>query len=121
MCMCDNHLSVKTATAFLDDLEKAFLKRFSQSEIEHALAYSLNKEFKETIKDLMEQYNKVAESDAEDNIEIVKGRVNDISGVVVDAYEVMEENDKKIRLVVKKPEVLGHNTNSLYRNVFFII
>ncbi len=115
--MCDNKFPQETALAFLEDLKKIFLRKFTPSDIDKAIVYSFNndKEFKNEMIKRMEYYN--SNIDKGDNISELKQGVLQFKDNVLDASDILSQREEKISLIVRKADQLRHDSSTYYKNV----
>ena len=50
MCMADEKYTKETAYAFLEEIQRSFTSKFTEKEINGAIAYHLNNSFKNDLK-----------------------------------------------------------------------
>jgi vesicle-associated membrane protein 7 len=120
MCMSDNKYPQDTAFAFLEDIKGIFLNTFLQGAIDSAFSYSLNNQFKDTLKGKMEYYNKHADQPV-DSIGKLKKGLLDTKVVLMDAADELSVRGEKVNLIVKKAETLRQESTSYYDSVYFIL
>jgi hypothetical protein len=116
--MTDNKYPQESAYNFLENLKDTFLQRFSSSEIDNAISYSLNGRFKEAIKEKMEIFNK--NFDAGDNLKKLRQGVSEFHSNVMQADELLSIRGEKINLIVKKAENMRNESQTYYGAVIDI-
>ena len=115
MSLCDKAFPVETAFGYLDDLRKNFTESFSPKDLENAIAYSLNSTFRDKLKGRMDYYNRNV--NVGDSMTQLKKGVIDMKNDVLDASDVLTQRGEKINLIVKKADLLRHESGTYYKNV----
>jgi uncharacterized protein YdcH (DUF465 family) len=115
--MCDNKFPQESAFAFLEELKKLFLRKFTPGDIDKAIVYSFNsdKEFKNEMIKRIEYYNH--NTDKGDNVSELKKGVLQFKDNVLDASDVLSQRDEKISLIVRKADQLRQDSSTYYKNV----
>jgi hypothetical protein len=116
MSLCDKDYPSESAFLYLDSLRSAFLEKFSQKEIEQAIAYSLNQVFKDKLKVQMDYFN---QNKSDDSVSQLKRGINDLKNDVLDASGILTQRGDKINLIVKKADMLRQESSAYYKNVKF--
>ncbi len=87
MTMCDSGFPESTAFTFLDHLQREFTSKYKKSQIDKAIRYGFNEEFKEKLKSMMIYFNE-NKAPCEDNVARLK------EGVLAYKNEVLEAAGK---------------------------
>ena len=103
------------AYKFLEEIKTKFLSKFTTKQVEDALAYSLNADFKDTISERMDYYNNEAEKSTE-TIQKLKDSIIDTKGVLLNSQELLGQRGEKVNLIVQKADLLRMETNSYLEN-----
>ena len=123
MCMTDEKYPKITAFSYLEDIQRLFTSKFSEKEINGAIAYNLNEKFKNDLKVEMvlglftkEYFNSLVEVE-NDPIEKLKRRVLSMADDVVDKADLQYLRSEKIQLVISKADVLRSESKPYYSDV----
>lgn len=104
LCMSDDKNKHRLPYAFLDDLKNLFLQQFGLDYAQSAIAFSLNEEFSEIIRQRMEYYNS---GGSVDNIDTLKSQIDEVKEGMVQNIEKVLERGEKIELLVDKTDRLN--------------
>ena len=115
LCMSDVKYPNEFAYKFLEEIKTKFLSKFTTKQVEDALAYSLNADFKDTISERMDYYNNEAEKSTE-TIQKLKDSIIDTKGVLLNSQELLGQRGEKVNLIVQKADLLRMETNSYLEN-----
>eukprot|EP00566_Odontella_aurita_P021320 CAMPEP_0113540100 /NCGR_PEP_ID=MMETSP0015_2-20120614/8296_1 /TAXON_ID=2838 /ORGANISM="Odontella" /LENGTH=221 /DNA_ID=CAMNT_0000439873 /DNA_START=186 /DNA_END=851 /DNA_ORIENTATION=- /assembly_acc=CAM_ASM_000160 len=104
LCMSDEPDRHRVPYAFLQDMKGLFVQRYGLEAAQTAIAFSFNEEFSRVIQERMEYYNAGGEVD---NIDRVRGQIDEVKDVMVQNIERVLERGEKIELLVDKTDRLN--------------
>ncbi len=114
MCMCENKYPIETAFDFLNTIKETFEAKYTKETINSANAYTLNKEFRNTLKGKLEFFNSNIVSKNEDQINRFKKGLVDTKNTLLDCDQVLGKRGEKVQLIVKKAELLQADSIDLF-------
>jgi hypothetical protein len=123
--MTDEKYPKHAAYAFLEEIQRTFTTKFTEKEINVAIAYHLNDSFKNELKSkmvnslLIKDYFNIHYED--DNISKLKKGVMNMKDNVLEASEILNQRGEKIQLVIKKADGLRSESKSYYSDVLFYL
>lgn len=113
MAFCEKGYDVNLGFDFLEKIKSLFFNKYSDSELESVIRYSLNDSFHPILMEQMKYYN--------DNVNI-KTKVDELKqcvieqkNIIIEANEALMERGDKLNIIVKKAEQLTNDSNSFYR------
>lgn len=115
MGMCNNKYPREAAFKFLEDVMAEFKKKYSPRQIQDAISFSFNDEFKVVLKDRMNYYNK--HLDSRDNISTLRQGLVSYKDNVLQANELLMERGEKMNLIVRKADSLKSESTAYYSSV----
>ncbi|KAI8325964.1 synaptobrevin domain-containing protein [Martensiomyces pterosporus] len=104
LCMADDKFGRRIPFAFLQDMMERFVSAFTDSEIEHAMAYGLNS-FSRTIARQMDYYSRNPQVDP---LRQVQGEISQVKDVMVQNIERVLERGDRIDILVDKTNTLNN-------------
>lgn len=110
LTFCEKGYDAKLAFDFLEKIKSLFFNKYSESELESAIAYSLDYSFKPILKEQMKSYNNSDNIKAK--IEQLKQSVVEQKNLIFEANDALMERGEKINIIVQKAEQLANDSNS---------
>lgn len=101
--------------SYLEDIQSKFKEKYTQTQIDEALSYSLNTEFKDVLKGKLEYYNNKAEK-SKDSINKLKESIVETKGVLLNSQDILGQRGDKVNLIVQKADLLRMDSNSYLEN-----
>ncbi|EGR34479.1 synaptobrevin family protein, putative [Ichthyophthirius multifiliis] len=98
MCLTESTFSKRNAFGFLYELQEKFCDTFTYDQRTVAINYSLNNQFADIIKKLMNQYSSDLEND---KISKLKNSVNEIKSIIVENVDKLIDRQNRIELLVR--------------------
>jgi vesicle-associated membrane protein 7 len=102
--MSDDKNKHRLPFAFLHDIKNLFLQKYSLEYAQSAIAFSLNEDFSEIIRQRMDHYNS---GGTIDNIDALKNQIDEVKEGMVQNIEKVLERGEKIELLVDKTDRLN--------------
>ena len=126
MCMSDEKNKHRIPFAFLEDIKERFLGQFGLENAQQAIAFAMNADFKDNLKNRMDFFNSEEADRSIDNIGTVKSQIDEVKGVMVENIERVLERGEKIELLVDRTNELTQqafrfesNSRSLRRHMYW--
>jgi vesicle-associated membrane protein 7 len=104
LCMSDDKNKHRLPFAFLHDIKNLFLQKYTLEYALSAIAFSLNEDFSEIIRQRMDHYNS---GGSIDNIDALKSQIDEVKEGMVQNIEKVLERGEKIELLVDKTDRLN--------------
>ena len=101
--------------SYLEDIQSKFKEKYTQTQIDEALSYSFNTEFKDVLKGKLEYYNSKAEK-SKDSINKLKESIVETKGVLLNSQDILGQRGDKVNLIVEKADLLRMDSNSYLEN-----
>eukprot|EP00923_Selenidium_pygospionis_P008799 GHVN01015041.1.p1 GENE.GHVN01015041.1~~GHVN01015041.1.p1 ORF type:complete len:226 (+),score=7.05 GHVN01015041.1:27-704(+) len=117
MCMTDRIMSIKLATAFLEDIHSLWQKQYGNIGLE-AIAFAMDNEFSPVLKDRMIVYNNLTDHEAQ--IAEISDRISKIRNVMVDNIDKIVDRGDKIHLLVDRTQQLNDEAHEFHRRAVMI-
>mmetsp|Transcript_131518 Transcript_131518/g.262437 ORF Transcript_131518/g.262437 Transcript_131518/m.262437 type:complete len:226 (-) Transcript_131518:61-738(-) len=111
VCMAERTMGRRIPFAFLGAVQEECLKRFRLEEVQSAIAYGMQHEFRPALQHLMERYNA---PDA-DRISAMMEKVQHINDNLMESIDKILERQEKIELLVSRTETLAQSSGSFVR------
>mmetsp|Transcript_68939 Transcript_68939/g.194437 ORF Transcript_68939/g.194437 Transcript_68939/m.194437 type:complete len:233 (+) Transcript_68939:144-842(+) len=111
VCMADRTTGRRLPIAFLGAVQQKFKARYSHDEVQSAIAYGMQHEFKGEIRALMEQYN----SPNADKLTYLTEMVNKIKDDAMESIDKIIERQDRIELLVTRTMSLSDSSGSFRR------
>eukprot|EP00415_Alexandrium_ostenfeldii_P000631 UN0631 len=112
VCMADLRMKRRIPFAFLDALRENFGGCYLPDQVQSAIAYGMDKDFKPVLQQLMERYN----SPEADRLTMMQQRVADINDELMDGIGKLLERGEKIDLLVERSQALQSRSSSFMRD-----
>lgn len=106
LCMSDELNKHRIPYAFLNDIKENFYAKYGRELPQRAIAFSMNDEFSNILRDRMDYYNTGAAHHS-DSIGRVQGQIDQVKDVMVQNIEKVLERGEKIELLVDKTDRLN--------------
>ena len=87
--------------SYLEDIQSKFKEKYTQTQIDEALSYSFNTEFKDVLKGKLEYYNSKAEK-SKDSINKLKESIVETKGVLLNSQDILGQRGDKVNLIYRK-------------------
>ena len=100
LCMADESLKRRIPFAYLADVKERFKSTFGLEQAHNAIAFAMNDSFSRVLQARLEHHNN---PDA-DNINRMKGQIEDVKGMMVENIDKVLERGEKIELLVDKTD-----------------
>jgi len=110
VCLTDDAYPKRRGQAYLAEIKKMFVGKFSQDQRDRAISFSLNDSFKGTVLEKMKFYN---ENQLDDKMARIRGDAQATLGVMEQNLESIMERGEKIELLVKKTGALKNESSTL--------
>ena len=101
--------------SYLEDIQSKVKEKYTQTQIDEALSYSFNTEFKDVLKGKLEYYNSKAEK-SKDSINKLKESIVETKGVLLNSQDILGQRGDKVNLIVQKADLLRMDSNSYLEN-----
>ena len=101
--------------SYLEDIQSKFKEKYTQTQIDEALSYSFNTEFKDVLKGKLEYYNNKTEK-SKDSINKLKESIVETKGVLLNSQDILGQRGDKVNLIVQKADLLRMDSNSYLEN-----
>ena len=101
--------------SYLEDIQSKFKEKYTQIQIDEALSYSFNTDFKDVLKSKLEYYNNQAEK-SKDSINKLKESIVETKGVLLNSQDILGQRGDKVNLIVQKADLLRMDSNSYLEN-----
>eukprot|EP00928_Gymnodinium_smaydae_P084855 TRINITY_DN6812_c2_g2_i2.p1 TRINITY_DN6812_c2_g2~~TRINITY_DN6812_c2_g2_i2.p1 ORF type:complete len:229 (-),score=38.92 TRINITY_DN6812_c2_g2_i2:58-744(-) len=112
ICMAERQLLRRIPFAFLSDMQDSFRRRYRLEQVEMALAYGMQSEFRPEMQALMEKYN----SPDADRLTAMMAKVQTINDTLMDSIDKILERQEKIDLLVNRSNQLSQSSVSFRRD-----
>lgn len=101
--------------SYLEDIQSKVKEKYTQTQIDEALSYSFNIEFKDVLKGKLEYYNNKTEK-SKDSINKLKESIVETKGVLLNSQDILGQRGDKVNLIVQKADLLRMDSNSYLEN-----
>ena len=101
--------------SYLEDIQSKVKEKYTQTQIDEALSYSFNTEFKDVLKGKLEYYNNKSEK-SKDSINKLKESIVETKGVLLNSQDILGQRGDKVNLIVQKADLLRMDSNSYLEN-----
>ncbi|CAE7038582.1 vamp7B [Symbiodinium sp. CCMP2592] len=112
VCMAERLLGRRIPFGFLQAVQDSFCGCYGHEQVESAIAYGMQGDFREQLKTLMEKYN----SPEVDRVASMMAKVQHINDHLMDSIDKILERQEKIDLLVHRSEVLSASASSFRRD-----
>ncbi|CAE6970681.1 vamp7B [Symbiodinium natans] len=112
VCMAERLLGRRIPFGFLQAVQDGFLEAYTAEQVESAIAYGMQENFRERLRELMERYN----SQDVDRVQSMMAKVQHINDHLMDSIDKILERQEKIDLLVHRSEVLSASASSFRRD-----
>merc|ERR1712217_778907 len=85
--------------------------RYTDQQVQGAIAYGMNSEFRGTLQELMEKHN----SPEADGVASMMGKVQNINDNLMESIDKILERQEKIELLVNRSQALSQSSSSFRR------
>merc|ERR1712217_355580 len=92
-------------------VQEAFQTRYTEQQVQSAIAYGMNSEFRSTLQDLMEKHN----SPDADRVAAMMVKVQNINDNLMESIDKILERQEKIELLVNRSQALSQSSSSFRR------
>mmetsp|Transcript_87986 Transcript_87986/g.249265 ORF Transcript_87986/g.249265 Transcript_87986/m.249265 type:complete len:225 (+) Transcript_87986:88-762(+) len=110
VCLAEKLMGRRIPFAFLAATQEAF-QRYSSDQVQSAIAYGMQTEFKPVIQHLMEKYN----SPDADRVTAMMEKVQHINDTLMEGIDKILERQERIDLLVSRSETLAQSSSSFVR------
>jgi len=111
LAMAEHSMGRRIPFAFLAAAQEAFNKRYSSDQVQSAIAYGMNGDFRGELQLLMDRFN----SPDADRVAQLNAKVADINDKLMESIDRILERQEKIELLVNRSEVLSTSSVSFRR------
>lgn len=111
VCMTDRAMGRRIPFGFLGAVQESFKRQYSNDEVSCAIAYGMQGDFREQLKNLMETYN----SPNADRIASMMSKVQHINDNLMESIDKILERQEKIELLVTRSQMLSESAGSFRR------
>merc|ERR1712150_189256 len=112
VCMAEKGMGRRLPFAFLAAVQEAFLQTFTADQVESAIAYAMQGNFREELKLLMERYN----SPDADRVVKLSEKVRHINDQLMESIDKILMRQQQIELLVNQSRLLDENSGSFQRH-----
>merc|ERR1712194_251462 len=111
VCMAERTMGRRIPFAFLTQVQEAFQGRYTEQQVQSAIAYGMKNEFKNTLQELMEKNN----SPDADRVASMMVKVQNINDNLMESIDKILERQEKIELLVNRSQALSQSSSSFRR------
>ncbi|CAK9056827.1 unnamed protein product [Durusdinium trenchii] len=112
VCMAEKLLGRRIPFGFLQAVQEAFMQKYSKEQVESAIAYGMQSDFREELQFLLERYN----SPDVDRVASMMAKVQHINDHLMESIDKILERQEKIELLVSRSQVLSESASSFRRD-----
>lgn len=118
MIMATKDFPKEMGSSFLESIKREFESKFPRLDLSAQNSFSLNDNFKDTLRSKMETYNTSSESNLKElgHLEQLKEGLIDMKNKVLDSSELLDERGEKLHLALKKADELSEQSSGYYRS-----
>merc|ERR1719199_913476 len=109
--MADRAMERRLPFGFMAAVQEQFRQRYDKDTVAAASAGGMNREFRDTIREMMNRYNA---PDA-DRVASMSEKVRNINDNLVESIDKLLDRQEKIDLLVNRSELLNHSSESFHR------
>ncbi|CAJ1365740.1 unnamed protein product, partial [Effrenium voratum] len=111
VCMADRQLGRRVPFSFLNAVQEAFAQSYSNEQVESAIAYGMQTDFREELQGLMERFN----APDHDRVASLTAKVQHINDHLMESIDKILERQEKIELLVNRTQMLAENASQWRR------
>eukprot|EP00933_Yihiella_yeosuensis_P028493 TRINITY_DN2231_c0_g1_i9.p1 TRINITY_DN2231_c0_g1~~TRINITY_DN2231_c0_g1_i9.p1 ORF type:complete len:233 (-),score=39.86 TRINITY_DN2231_c0_g1_i9:120-818(-) len=112
VCMAERAMGRRIPFGYLGAVKEQFKQQYSNDQVECAIAYGMQGEFREHLKMLMETYN----SPDADRVASLMSKVQHVNDVLMESIDAILERQEKIDLLVNRSQQLVDSSSTFRRN-----
>lgn len=109
VCLADAEFPRRICFLFLDDIKNNFLDRYGQV-VNTVIAFGVNAEFAEILKNRMNYFNTDPNAD---KLQAIRSSVDQVRNIMVENIDKVLARGEKVELLVKKSEVMSEQAVSM--------
>lgn len=112
VCMAERALMRRVPFAFLQAVQETFMQKYTKEQVESAIAYGMQSDFRDELQHLLERYN----SPDVDRVAAMMTKVQHINDHLMESIDKIMERQEKIELLVSRSQVLSESASSFRRD-----